>query len=80
MIETVVYFKEIIRQKDPTYQKCLNEIRMGQCGIETLELLCSRLGKQIEKNDVVPTILYSRKVDVEKINKKNFDELITKRT
>jgi ATP-dependent DNA helicase PIF1 len=78
VIEEVVYFKEIIRQKDPTYQKCLNEIRMGQCGIETLELLCSRLNKQIDKNGVVPTILYSRKVDVEKINKKNFDKLIMK--
>jgi ATP-dependent DNA helicase PIF1 len=76
IVEHVIYFKEIIRQNDPVYQKCLNEIRMGECSIETIEILASRMNAKTGGKDVEPTMLYSRKADVERINTENFDKLI----
>ena len=76
VIEKVIYFKEIIRQNDPLYQKCLNEIRMGKCSIESIETLTNRIDAEFENKDVIPTMLYSRKMDVEKINRENFNKLI----
>lgn len=76
VVEEVVYFKEIIRQNDPVYQKCLNEIRMGECSIETIEILSSRMNAEIKNDKIEPTMLYSRKADVERINTENFNKLI----
>ena len=76
IIEKVIYFKEIIRQNDPVYQKCLNEIRMGKCSIDSIETLTKRIDAEFENKDVIPTMLYSRKIDVEKINQENFKKLI----
>lgn len=76
VISKVIYFKDIIRQHDPKYQKCLNEIRMGKCSLETIETLVSRLNKKPINPDITPTILYSRKIDVQKINKENLKNLL----
>lgn len=76
VVEKVIYFKEIIRQNDPVYQKCLNEIRMGKCSIESIETLTTRIDAEFENKEVIPTMLYSKKIDVEKINGENFNKLI----
>ena len=76
VVEKVIYLKDIIRQNDPVYQKCLNEIRMGECSIETVEVLTSRLNKKPIDPNIIPTLLYSRKIDVDRINDENLKKLL----
>lgn len=76
-IQTIV-LEELIRQdKDTKFQDILQELRWGICSKDTLKLLKSLKNKEFN-NDVMPTKLYSVNVDVDKINKKEFDELVEK--
>ena len=76
VIEKTVILREIMRQKDPVFQKVLQEVRIGEVSMETIEILQSRVG--IEPNistGIVPTLLSSKKSDVEKMNQREFNKL-----
>lgn len=76
-IQTVV-LEELVRQdKDTRFQEILRELRWGLCTKDTLALLKSMKAKEFS-NGVIPTKLYSVNVDVDKINKREFDELVEK--
>ena len=44
----IIELTDIIRQQDPVFQKCLNEIRIGTCSEETKNLLEKRLNAKPE--------------------------------
>jgi ATP-dependent DNA helicase PIF1 len=74
----VVELKESHRHKDDLqFIKMLNELRWGKCSKKIIDML-----KQTEKNifdkDIRPTLLFSKNLDVDKINKEKFDELVDK--
>lgn len=75
-IPNVVYLTEIIRQKDISFQTCLNNVRVGLISSDTRELLNSRLNVEL-KNDfgIKPTKLYSTNESVDYINNKELDIL-----
>ena len=77
VIDESIYLKDIIRQDNPIFQKCLNEIRLGECSQESLDLLQSRVGIKLENDlNIIPTMLYSVNCKVDVINRKFLKELI----
>jgi ATP-dependent DNA helicase PIF1 len=70
-----VKLKKLIRQDgDLKFQKMLKKLRFGICSEKNYQIL-SELSKT-DFGDVKPTILYPRNYDVDKINKKKYQELI----
>lgn len=76
VIHESVILKEVMRQKDPIFQKVLSEVRIGRMSPETIEIIQSRIGIEPDlSTGIVPTILYSTRKTVEKMNKEEFDKL-----
>ena len=76
IIEKTVILREIMRQKDPIFQKILQEVRIGEVSIETIEIIQSRIGIEPDiSSGIVPTLLSSKKSDVEKMNQREFKKL-----
>jgi ATP-dependent DNA helicase PIF1 len=74
----VIVLRKVVRQNDPTFQKILNDIRLGIVDEDTKRTLNSRIIKEPLENYAIfiegyaetikPTILFPLKKDVEKIN------------
>jgi DNA-binding CsgD family transcriptional regulator len=71
---TVCYLSEQHRQKDNNYLSILNEIRSGNVRESTVDLLKSRLNKDIEQGKEF-TRLYTHNIDVDAVNKRHLDLL-----
>lgn len=69
---TVCYLSEQHRQKDNTYLSILNNIRDGKVSSKTIELLKTRLGKDLELG-TEHTRLYTHNIDVDEVNKKHLE-------
>lgn len=79
IIKQTFYLDHIIRQSDTKFQKCLNEIRLGKCSKETIQILKSRLNVKLKKKfGIKPTLLFSKNKAVDKYNKKKLNELVEK--
>lgn len=64
------------RQKnDIVFQNILRKIRLGECDEDILKTL-----KQTKHNqfDIMPTVLYTKNIDVDKVNTDKYDELVNK--
>ena len=77
-IDHTCYLTDIIRQSDLAFQKCLNEVRLGNLSETSINLLESRVGVKL-KNEfgIYPTKLYPLNKDVDKINNQELDKLDT---
>ena len=75
-ISSVCYLDEIIRQSDPLFQKCLNNIRLGILTEEVMDTIETRVGAEL-KNDlgIQPTRLFALNRHVDQINEKELDAL-----
>ena len=71
----VVELVHIVRQSDATFQRCLNEIRLGRCSKATEDTLRSRMGLLRPTGGIEPTRLYTRNLDTEKINQQHLAQL-----
>ena len=80
VIQKTYYFNELLRQDDEVFMNILNELRMGIISEESKLILNKRLKIKlvIDKNGIIPTVLYSRKANVEEYNQKKLNELIKK--
>ena len=70
----VIFLNKMIRQlNDKNFQKILRNLRYGICDDDTLDILkkCTNID-----NNIIPTILYSKNNNVDKINKIEYDKLI----
>ena len=76
----VILLDEIVRQSDPLFQKVLNEVRYGSLSKESLEILKSRQHQEEtwQKLEIKPTLLFSRRAEVEMINQQNIRALSKK--
>lgn len=76
VIQKIVNLNIIVRQINPLFQKTLNEVRMGTISEEGISLLKSRIGVDLENiNGVKPTMLYSKRVDVDALNMSELNKL-----
>ena len=73
----VIELKEIMRQTDPVFQRCLSSIRQGDCPDDVRQILESRIIERDDSkdDDIEPTRLYTRNADTDKINDTRLREL-----
>lgn len=79
IIEETFYFDKIIRQNDMHLQNILNNIRIGIVNEEIINCLNNCLNKEfVLENNIVPTLLFSKKNMVIDYNKQELNKLIDK--
>ncbi len=66
---------EIIRQKDPLFQRILNKVRVGIVDDDVKEVLKSREIKFISDSGLIPTMLMSTNSEVDQVNNFYYDKL-----
>ena len=74
-LDSIVTLDTIYRQKDPLFQKMLNEVRSGEVSDETDELLKSRLNLDYSSEEIQPTKIFSRRDMVDKINSEGLNKI-----
>jgi ATP-dependent DNA helicase PIF1 len=76
VITHTVYLDKIIRQSDPVFQKCLNNIRIGSMTKDTISMLKSRVGiKLTNAHGIKATKLFSLNYAVDRVNEQELDVL-----
>lgn len=76
-IKTVVLLNKIWRQSDPVYQQVLNEVRMGIVSEDSEKILRKRMNTNWREESIQPTVLFSRNLEVDKVNDLNMKSLDT---
>jgi ATP-dependent DNA helicase PIF1 len=66
---------EIVRQKDATFARVLNKIRIGEVDDECKDVLEARVIKYFSQDGLIPTMLYPTNYKVDKTNTKYYNEL-----
>jgi ATP-dependent DNA helicase PIF1 len=70
---------EIVRQKDPVFQTILNEARRGELSKASVRLLRKRMSLDYKSLTLQPTMLFTRRVEVDQINARELKKLTTER-
>ena len=76
-LNTVLLTEQVRQKDDNEFQLILSQLRYGNMTDDIFNRL-KVLKKHTFENDVKPTILYSKNVDVDKINEKEYQKLINK--
>lgn len=79
IVGQTVSLQQIVRQADPVFQKVLNEARIGEVSDESLAILKTRQGLQWQHELIRPTLLFSRRLEVDIVNDKNLRSLKSER-
>jgi len=75
IIKGTIQLKRIFRQKDPVFQTILDEARVGELSPTSLATLKTRCDLSWDHEPIQPTLLFSRNVQVDSINKANIENL-----
>lgn len=75
-IKEIVELKDVFRQKDPSFVRCLQRIRWGKPTDEDIRMLMSRLNAIVGNDLIRPTLLHSRTDQVNKINEEHLNMII----
>jgi ATP-dependent DNA helicase PIF1 len=67
-IHDSVVLRTVHRQSDPVFLKILDEARAGRLSQESIEILETRRNNKWKKLEIKPTLLFTRRADVEEIN------------
>lgn len=70
-----VELKKIERQRDPAFHKILEEARHGALSKESLKILKTRQNLDWKSLEIKPTLLFSRKAEVDFVNESNLKAL-----
>ena len=74
-VPRTVELRQIIRQKDPQFQDLLMASRYGRLTAAHCDMLRARMGLHWQRNKIKPTLLFSRRFEVDKINQANLAAL-----
>jgi len=74
-INHIVELKQIMRQADPVFQKILSEAREGYLSPESHAILKGRMGLPWQKEKIRPSLLFTRRSEVDFINISNLKAL-----
>jgi ATP-dependent DNA helicase PIF1 len=75
IVPLTVQLSKIIRQQDPVFHKILDEARVGQLSKESMEILKTRQNLQWQELEIRPTLLFSRRAEVDHVNSSNLKAL-----
>jgi len=68
LIKEAVVLRTVHRQSDPVFLKILDEARDGRLSRESVQILESRRTNEWKKLEIKPTLLFTKRADVEQIN------------
>ena len=72
----IIELKESQRHKDDIeFMNILSELRQGKCTLEILKIL-KNTKHNVFPEDILPTLLYSKNMDVDSLNESKYNELI----
>lgn len=75
-VSNTVYLDSIERQKDEVFQRCLNELRVGNITEEVKNLLKSRENIELTNDrGIQPTIIHTTNHSVDNLNETHLDKL-----
>lgn len=74
-VDKTILLSEIVRQPDPAFQDLLNACRRGDLKEEHIGLLQGRMDLPWRDQEIRPTLLFSRRAEVNMINQSNLDAL-----
>ena len=77
VVEESILLKQIIRQKDPVFQAILNEARTGTLSPESYAALEARKTNEWKRQEIKPTLLFTKNHDVASINAAQLNKLST---
>ena len=75
VVERTCLLTTIHRQKDPVFQKVLDEARKGELSDESHRILLERKAAKWKGNPIRPTMLFTRNDDINAINQSYLDKL-----
>jgi ATP-dependent DNA helicase PIF1 len=76
VVKKTVQLTQILRQKDPVFQHILNEARTGSLSAESYAVLESRKTMGWKRQEIKPTLLFTKNQDVNSINSTQLDKLL----
>lgn len=77
VVQENICLKRIIRQKDPVFQAILNEARAGSLSPESYAALEARKTNEWKRQEIKPTLLFTKNHDVASINAAQLNKLST---
>jgi ATP-dependent DNA helicase PIF1 len=75
IISNVIPLTQIHRQKDPVFQQILNEARIGELSPESYAALEARKTMAWKRQEIKPTLLFTKNQDVAAINQSQLEKL-----
>lgn len=75
IVQQTITLTEIKRQADPVFQRILNEARIGQLSLESYEALEARKTMDWKRQEIRPTLLFTKNADVSAINDNQLGKL-----
>ena len=75
LIQKTIQLTQILRQKDPLFQQILNEARTGDLTPESYEMLEACKNMAWKRQEIKPTLLFTKNQDVSSINSHQLDKL-----
>jgi ATP-dependent DNA helicase PIF1 len=78
IIQETIFLTTINRQKEPEFQQVLTEARVGKLSSKSVDILKSRMIPW-QGEEIKPTLLYSRRAEVDRINEMNLKSLTGER-
>lgn len=76
IVKKTIQLTEILRQKDPLFQQILNEARRGDLTPESYAILEARKTMTWKRQEIKPTLLFTKNQDVNSINSHQLDKLV----
>ena len=78
-IDSTIYLEQNMRQREPEWQKCLAEIRLGKMSEESVALLQSRRRVKLQNDQgITPTQLFPLNADADAVNEQELDRMANK--
>jgi len=75
VVKKTIQLTQILRQKDPIFQQILNEARSGDLSPDSYATLEARKTMTWKRQEIKPTLLFTKNQDVNSINSHQLDKL-----
>jgi ATP-dependent DNA helicase PIF1 len=75
VVPHTVHLKQIVRQRDPVFHTILEEARNGKLSRQSIKTLQTRQNLLWQSLEIRPTLLFSRKAEVDHVNQTNLKSL-----
>ena len=79
IVQETIQLETILRQTDPIFHGILNEARYGTLSQESKAILDSRADRSWQQLKIRPTLLFTRRAEVDIVNERNLKALTTEK-